>query len=125
MRQHRDSKPRGLTRTSNPRKKKSPKTTGTELPSLPTSVHNAIGPIPVEYVGDLRTSGDEKAMGLWLPEERRIQIRTGLPSVLTWLTIKHEWIHAVLWHAGVKLPEETEERICDTLAAALVAEMRG
>src|SRR5689334_23558 len=108
MRQRRGSSSPGSIPIPRKRKKKSPKTT---LPALPSQVHNILGPIPIQYVRDLRTNSDEKALGMWCPEERVIQIRDGIAPEVAWLTIKHEWVHAVLWHAGVKLTEETEERI--------------
>lgn len=95
------------------------------LPVLPSSVSSPTGPIPVEYVAELKTSDGETVMGFWDPFRRCIQIRSGLPKATAWLTLRHEWIHAVLWHAGAAVPDEIEERVCDVIATAMVAEMLG
>lgn len=90
-------------------------------PPLPASMYSVIGPIPVEMIPNLRASDGEAVHGLWLEGERVIRINASDSRETQWLTLWHEWTHATLWHGGVTLPSKSEERVCDAMAAAIVA----
>jgi Zn-dependent peptidase ImmA (M78 family) len=94
----------------------------TEYARLPKSVRSSAGAVPVRIVRDLRTPGkpDEKLMGYFDPQKREILICGGMAKHAQWLTLRHEQIHALLFDAGIRLRSETEERICDVLAAGWV-----
>jgi hypothetical protein len=95
------------------------------LPPLPSSVLTAHGPVAVLIVEDLRDPADatDKLFGYWDPFARVISIRAGLHPTAAWLTLFHERTHADLSEVGIKLAEETEEVICNALAAARLAEL--
>lgn len=92
-----------------------------ELPALPCEMYSPVGPIPVELVRGLRASDGEDCHGLWLEGARKIQIRAEDDRTVQWMTLWHEWTHAILWHAGVTLPAKKEESVCDAMGAALAA----
>lgn len=56
--------------------------------------------------------------------ERAIRIAPTLRRTAAWLTLRHEWMHAVCCDAGIDLPVAKEEALCNAVALALVAEMR-
>jgi hypothetical protein len=94
--------------------------------SLPRSVWSALGPVRVAMVKNLRTKKKKKPlMGLWRPMDRTIYIRTDMHPKATLATLFHEWIHVVLWDAGVSLSKDDEERVCDALSSGLVADLLG
>ena len=93
------------------------------LPPLPGTVYSVLGPIPVGTKRDLKDDDGERALGLWLPEERRIWIIEGLDPVAAWATLLHERLHQILWDSGARpSSREEEERICDAVATAFLAE---
>lgn len=95
-----------------------------KLPPLPKEVHSTLGSIPVERHATLATEGQpEENMGDVNFLTRIIRISTKLAPVAAWHTLEHERTHLALWDAGVVLPHETEELICDVIATARVAEM--
>jgi len=96
------------------------------FPAIPSTVYSALGPVPVTIVADLVDGDGEALMGLWLPESRTIQLRAGMNPIATFATLLHERVHQILWDSGAKpLDEDEEERICDAISTALVAEMIG
>jgi hypothetical protein len=95
------------------------------LPAIPATVHSQLGPVRIEWCDELKAFDGDNALGLWCPEERCIRLKRGLHPITAWATLKHEWIHVVVWDAGVGLTSEVEERVADAISAALVAEMLG
>lgn len=95
------------------------------LPPLPASAFHQFGPIPVTLVDDLRAPDDptERLYGYWNAFDRTIAIRSGLHPVAAWLTLFHELTHANLSDVGVKLSEEHEEAVCESVARARLAEL--
>lgn len=98
------------------------------LPPLPSSVHSALGPIPVELVKELFDEKGEPCSDLGEIDyhSRRIRIVKKLDRVQAHHTLRHEWVHGVLFDSGLHniLPEALEEQICDVIATALVAELQ-
>jgi Zn-dependent peptidase ImmA (M78 family) len=92
-------------------------------PALPSSVWSALGPVPVVMVKKLRTKKKGKLMGLWSPLSRTIYIRAGMHPKATLATLAHEWIHVVLWDAGVSLSKRDEESVCDALSVGVIADL--
>ena len=41
----------------------------------------------------------------------------------TLATLAHEWIHVVLWDAGVSLSKRDEESVCDALSVGVIADL--
>jgi len=97
---------------------------GIRLPPLPAKIATTIGPVPVRVVKDLRDENKDPIFGRWLPEERIIEV-CEMPSLVTrWTTLMHERIHQILEDAGAKPTDpDTEERVCDAVATALVVEL--
>jgi hypothetical protein len=87
------------------------------LPPIPKSVR-----LPAGDVAVVRESGHQAkgTAGLFRWSERVIVIDSGLGRTAAWLTLYHEWVHAVLADAGVQVPHKLEEDICNSLGAALV-----
>jgi hypothetical protein len=102
-----------------------------QLPPLPERVRMLVGEFRVEVVPRLLSPEGESCAGLCDWSARTIRIDAALDRTSAWLTLKHEWVHAVLADAGVMLPKgdsyenDLEERVCNTLALALVAELEG
>lgn len=92
-------------------------------PALPTSVWSALGPVPVVMVKKLRTKKKKPLMGLWRPIERTIYIRAGMHPKATLATLAHEWVHVILWDAGVSLSKRDEESVCDALSVGVIADL--
>lgn len=91
---------------------------------VPRSVHSPLGPLPVVFVLGLKTRDNEPALGLWVPEERCIKLCAGVHPLTQLVTLYHERIHQILWDAGVGInDEDIEERVCDAISSALVAEL--
>jgi hypothetical protein len=65
-------------------------------------------------------------MGLWIPAQRMVQVRTRLPADVAWSVLWHEWSHAALDDSGARyhLTEQQTEAICEAWAAAQLAAMR-
>lgn len=95
-----------------------------KLPPIPDVVGAVLGPIPVTLCETIENDGVE-CNGLWLPDERAIQIRSGLSLTERWWTLHHEVTHAILHDLGVSLPDEDEEHVCNALATARLLEMQG
>jgi hypothetical protein len=96
------------------------------LPPIPSSVSSVLGPVAVTVVDGLLDDDGEVLLGRWLPEERRIELRAGMHPTTMLVTLWHEKIHLYLWDSGAKpMDDSEEERICDALSVALVAEMMG
>lgn len=91
------------------------------LPPLPRSVYFPTGRVKVIRKKGLQQK--EQAAGMFHWDKREIWIDAGLGPHASWLTLEHEKVHVVLMDAGIPLDDYTEERLCDTMAAARVAEM--
>jgi hypothetical protein len=52
-----------------------------------------------------------------------VKIKPGMNPQTTKHTAMHEWVHLILWDAGLTshFPPNLEELVCDALATALVA----
>lgn len=97
-----------------------------QLPPLPTRVHSALGPIPVELVKELKDDDGTSLMGKWIPDRRAIQIRAAMHRTAEWHTLFHERTHVALWDAGFTQDQAANrviEHVCDAIATARVAEM--
>ena len=95
------------------------------LPSLPQSVSTPLGPVPVERVDALQGEDGKECEDLGEVNYllRVIRVRKKLALPVAWHTLEHEKVHLALWDAGVQLSHEVEERVCDVIATARVAEM--
>lgn len=94
-----------------------------DVPKIPTTVHSALGPIPVIILPDLGEMDDEKLLGLWCPEERCIKLLGDVHPLTMFVTLWHERIHVACWDAGIGLNHEDEERIADALSTFIVADL--
>lgn len=65
----------------------------------------------------------DSAVGKFDWPTRTITLDSALVGTAAWLTIEHERVHLILMDAGVMMDEDLEERICDAIAAARVAQM--
>jgi hypothetical protein len=92
-----------------------------KLPPIPKSIPFPTGRVTVKRVKGLMER--EKAYGMFFWHKREILLDAELELHAAHLTLEHEKVHVVLMDAGINLDEVTEERLCDTLAAARVAEM--
>jgi Zn-dependent peptidase ImmA (M78 family) len=92
-----------------------------KLPPIPKTIHFPTGKVTVRRVKGLMDSA--KAFGEFRWHKREIILDAELNLEAAWLTLEHEKVHVVLMDAGIQLDEYTEERLCDTLAAARIAEM--
>ena len=102
----------------------SPKGNSPKVNDLPGSVWSALGPVRVAIVKKLRTKKKKKKlMGLWNPIERTIYIRADMNPRAMLATIAHEWVHVILWDAGVSLTEKQEESVADALSTGIIADL--
>jgi hypothetical protein len=92
-------------------------------PALPKSVWSAVGPVPVVVVEGLKDEKGVDLFGCWDASAREIRIRAGIHPTTALTTAVHEWLHCVMYDAGIKLPAAMEERVCDCLATGIVADM--
>lgn len=80
-----------------------------------------LGPVPVEMAENIEDEGKRLA-GQAEPYGRRITLDSELPEMAMRVVHFHEWIHIVLYDAGIHgLPEEYEEAVVHAMATALVA----
>jgi hypothetical protein len=115
--------PRTRTKARGPRAKRSV-SSDRGLPPIPSSITLPAGAVSVGWRANLEASDASPCWGLFEWGERRITIREGLALTAAWLTLEHEAVHAILYDAGVELPSDVEERVCDAIAQARVAAMR-
>lgn len=94
-----------------------------DLPPIPHTVYSILGPISVMLVDSLKDENGEPAYGLWHADRRVIELCAGMHIAAAHQTLRHEWIHAVCDDAGVRIGGKRQERVCDAIASALVAEM--
>jgi Zn-dependent peptidase ImmA (M78 family) len=93
-------------------------------PQRPTSVPTALGPAEVVYVDQIKSESGKvlNALGYVHYNTRRIQILNGLHPSQEAHTLRHEWMHLVLWDAGAvnALSRKKQELVCDVVATALL-----
>lgn len=87
---------------------------------LPSKIWSQLGPIALNQKEGLLAKDEKDAeFGSWDAIKREIQIDpTSCPAALL-QTLCHEMIHVALWDAGVNVPSETEEVICDAIGTYL------
>ena len=90
------------------------------LKPLPKSMPSPLGPIPIRTVKKLRDKSGA-LMGKYFPNTRTIHLRKGMVPHATRQVLWHEWIHSVLFDAGVQLDRRDAEHVCDALGTALAA----
>ena len=100
------------------------------LPPIPAAVYGLAGPFTVVRADRLESPDGERCAGLceWPARIIRLDAALALPSA--WLTLRHEWVHAILDEQGVVLPPGPDyqtspiERVCNAIAVGMVGEMR-
>jgi hypothetical protein len=94
------------------------------LPPIHAVLPSTLGAVRIQRVPGLKDSNDKDCLGLWSPKERLVKIEAELALTAAWHTLWHEWVHVVMWDAGlVGLRNVDEERIADVVASARVYEM--
>jgi hypothetical protein len=91
--------------------------------SLPRSVWSALGPVPVIVVAELKDDKGGDLLGCWDPSAREIRIRAGIHPTTAITTAVHEWLHCVIYDAGLNLPDAIEEQVADCVSTAIVADL--
>lgn len=100
-----------------------------KLPALPESFHTQLGDVPVTIVERIaprpgeKVDEDESVMGVWRPEVREVEIKSGMHGATMWQTLWHERVHCALFDAGVKLTHDQEESVSDAIASHIVCDM--
>ena len=99
--------------------RKATATTRRTTKKLPATLWSALGPVEVR----VQSAGLDKDFGEWDAEQRVIQVRPGVHPSTARHTTGHEWVHSILWDAGLTahFPPNLEELVCDAIATALVA----
>jgi hypothetical protein len=93
-----------------------------KLPEIPATIHVMAGPIAISREEGLFEREETFGKFNWI--QRTIGIEATLSEVPSWLTLRHERVHAVLMDAGITgLDHSMEERICDAIALADVMDM--
>ena len=89
-----------------------------------TTVPTALGPAEVRYVDDVTSESGKvlDALGYVHYGTRTIQIKNGLHPTQEAHTLRHEWMHLVLWDSGAinHLSRKRQELVCDVVATALL-----
>lgn len=67
---------------------------------------------------------DPHTRGLWLCLERRILVQSTLRRDIAWRIFFHEYFHACIDDAGVRLTEDQEEAVCDALSSGCLRLLR-
>ena len=100
-------------------------------PPLPRSVWSPLGPVRVRAVKRIRSlakgvPADVDDFGTYDPKRRIIHVLASLEPWAQWQTLRHEWVHMVIFDAGFHnaFTAEQIEGLCDVIGTALVAEMR-
>lgn len=77
-----------------------------------------LGPIPVTVVKKLRDRSG-RLLGKYHPQERLIELEAKMSQPVAEQVLWHEWLHSVLFDAGVQLTREQTESVCDSVGTAL------
>jgi hypothetical protein len=94
-----------------------------DTPPLPGSVWSALGPVPVIVIKDLKDEKGVDLYGYWDATNRRIAVREGLHPTVALTTAVHEWLHCVMYDAGINIPKMIEEQVADCVSTAIVADL--
>lgn len=88
---------------------------------MPKTMPGHIGPVAVRVVADLKSSKDEECYGKYDFDTRTIQIWEKMHPDAQRQVLWHEWIHSVIFDAGLHtlLSKEQHEAVCDSIATAL------
>jgi hypothetical protein len=100
-------------------------------PPLPKTLWSPLGPIRVRTLKRIKPLSKEVPrdiddFGQYDPKKRTIRILRDLDPWVQWQTLRHEWVHAVIFDQGFHqaFTEEQIEAVCDLIGTALVSEMR-
>lgn len=93
-----------------------------KLPSLPRAIHLPAGGVPVTTNVGLYERESTFGKFNWI--KRTIELEASMGLTPAWLTLRHERVHAILMDSGIELPHDLEERVCDAIALADVADMQ-
>ena len=87
---------------------------------LPDSMPGGLGPITVRTTEDVKLK-DEDAYGRYDFHTRTILILKEMHADAQRQVLWHEWIHSVIFDAGLHnmLSKEQHEAVCDSIATAL------
>ena len=90
------------------------------------TLQSVLGPVEVAYVDEIVADGGKvlaDTLGHVSFLRRRIQIKNGLHPTQEAHTLRHEWVHLVLFDSGAYnlFTERNTEVLCDALATALIA----
>ncbi len=80
-----------------------------------------MGPWDVRYAKSFVDEAGKELLGQCDKAGRVIRMRSGQHPLTHDATLWHEWLHGVLWDAGVHLKPDLAERVCDSLSSGLVA----
>lgn len=93
-----------------------------KLPPLPRAIHLPAGGVPV--MTNVGLYERESTFGKFNWIKRIIELEASMGLTPAWLTLRHERVHAILMDSGIELPHDMEERVCDAIALADVADMQ-
>jgi hypothetical protein len=79
--------------------------------------------VPVVVVEGLKDDKGNELFGLWDPTTREIRVRAGIHPTTALTTAVHEWLHCVIYDAGLNLPDAIEEQVADCISTAIVADL--
>lgn len=96
-------------------------------PPLPRIVGGSRGPITVRIVRRVTGEKGEACWGTWEQGRRTVRIERGARREHQWAVLFHELVHAAVDDAGLchLLSEDAQETLCDAVATARMAELRG
>jgi predicted Zn-dependent protease len=100
-----------------------PTATSAPVPGLPEVVKSVYGPVPVSLVENLNIDGIS-AFGAYFPDSRKIFLRADMQPLFAQGVLAHETCHLALGDAGIDLPEQIAEHVCDAMAMQHVQEFR-
>lgn len=86
-----------------------------QAPGLPDSVPSFVGPVPVVIKPNLSWR-QQPVYGLFLENQRRIELRSGTAPRFLCAVLIHERVHLALHDAGVFIADDDlEDRIADAI----------
>jgi hypothetical protein len=92
-----------------------------DWPRLPPTIYGLAGPIRIHR--PVMLPGDD--LGLWEAEHRRIRVKATVSREVAWAVLLHELTHTALYDSGLTVgTEDDEERLCDTMASAMMHVIR-
>lgn len=95
-------------------------------PRIPKSLRSQLGPVAVEIVHKLKVN-DELVFGHFSGWNRLIRINDGPDPVMRLQSLYHEWMHMVLFDAGLHnvFTKDQQEMLCDVVGTARAVEVLG